>query len=1467
MSGSSSMLWLLTAVVMWSAVVTRTDAATGYYTVVAPKVLRPNTEYHVAVSTMNVAQPTTVVVNVGGRQDSGGNFKTSQFVTVEPYVTRIVRLEIGDVGPGSYNLTAEGTGGINFVNSTALEYVHKSYSVFIQTDKAIYKPGHKVQFRAIVLNSHLKPSVTGALDIYITDGKGNRVKQWNRALTTRGVFSGELELSKNPVLGDWNITVTVLDQVFHKGFQVAEYVLPKYEVTVDVAKHATFKDSKVVATVRAKYTYGRAVKGEATISAYPIYYSGIIQPIFQAPIRKVFPIEGKAVVEFDIVKELRLTDESYERAIQFDVAVEESLTGRRQNTSAQTLLHKHKYKMELVKTSEYFKPGLKYTAFIKLSHHDGTPVQDKTNPVRVRHGFSYNNEDYTETQHKLSPTGLIELVYYPPAINVTTLGIEAEYLDIKEWFSTVSAAVSPSDSFIQTIVKTEKPMVNQDIEIEVNSTTPIRYVSYQVLGRGDVIIASTVQANGENGQRTISWRFLATYAMAPTAHIVVQYVREDGEVVADALDIELEGVFQNFVNIQAPENDLEPGANVELTVEAKPNSYIGLLGIDQSVLLLKTGNDIIQDDVLDELRSYDNSDSNRLLPFIRGDRDRRALFRWPGSFTAQEAFDKSGALIMTNGYVHEHNPWLYYRSGFPVSDFDLMVAENLPQFSSIASDSAASAVPTVRSNFPETWLWQMLEAGFDGKTSLRKTVPDTITSWVITAFSVDPLYGLGLMESPKKVRVFRRFFVSLDLPYSVIRGEIVAIPVVVFNYMDREVAADVTLENSGQFDFADYSNDVNDVPGIELYRRKKVKVPANSGAATSFMITPKQLGYISVKVTATSPLAGDAIDRKLLVKAEGETQYRNKAVFIDLRNKNAFSTNVTLDIPVNIVPGSEQIEVSAVGDLLGPSIPNLANLIKMPYGCGEQNMLNFVPNIVIIEYLKNTHQLTQAIESKALRYLEKGYQQELTYRRSNGSFSAFGSADPSGSTWLTAFVARSFRQAMPYINIEEKVILEALQWLASNQAPNGSFPEVGQVSHKDMQGGSAKGLALTAYTLLAFLENAKATPLYRNIINKGIDYIVRNLNGLEDPYAIAICAYTLQLAQHPVADIAFNLLESAAEATTDTKWWRRPVGETDKKNPWVNVPNSVNVEMTAYSLLTYLQRGLIDDALPIMRWLVTQQNDQGGFASTQDTVIALTALAKLAEKIVTSDVDVSVVFTYNKGTSTNIKVNKANSMILQKHEIPRKVRQVDINATGSGFAIVQVSYRYNVNVTGAWPLFTLDPQVDKNSDNNHLQLSICSGFVGGNESNMAVMEVALPSGFTVDLDSLPSLQISQNVKRVETKEGDTVVVLYFDKMTRKEYCPTVSAFRTHKVAKQKPVHVTMYDYYDQTRRARVFYEPRVATLCDICEGEDCEKVCTSKPGSLGEDGGSEKGSAAHISVHVFVQLVTTLFVVYALRFL
>lgn len=65
------------------------------------------------------------------------------------------------------------------------------------------------------------------------------------------------------------------------------------------------------------------------------------------------------------------------------------------------------------------------------------------------------------------------------------------------------------------------------------------------------------------------------------------------------------------------------------------------------------------------------------------------------------------------------------------------------------------------------------------------------------------------------------------------------------------------------------------------------------------------------------------------------------------------------------------------------------------------------------------------------------------------------------------------------------------------------------------------------------------------------------------------------------------------------KWWKRMEKKSDADNPHAKSPNSVDVEMTGYALLTYLERGLVEDCMPVMSWLLSQQNSGGGFASTQ----------------------------------------------------------------------------------------------------------------------------------------------------------------------------------------------------------------------------------------------------------------------------
>lgn len=53
-----------------------------------------------------------------------------------------------------------------------------------------------------------------------------------------------------------------------------------------------------------------------------------------------------------------------------------------------------------------------------------------------------------------------------------------------------------------------------------------------------------------------------------------------------------------------------PGQEVDITVISKPNSYVGLLGVDQSVLLLRKGNDLDKSQIFNELDEYSRKQSS-----------------------------------------------------------------------------------------------------------------------------------------------------------------------------------------------------------------------------------------------------------------------------------------------------------------------------------------------------------------------------------------------------------------------------------------------------------------------------------------------------------------------------------------------------------------------------------------------------------------------------------------------------------------------------------------------------------------------------------------------------------------------------------------------------------------------------------------------------------------------------------------
>ena len=126
----------------------------------------------------------------------------------------------------------------------------------------------------------------------------------------------------------------------------------------------------------------------------------------------------------------------------------------------------------------------------------------------------------------------------------------------------------------------------------------------------------------------------------------------------------------------------------------------------------------------------------------------------------------------------------------------------------------------------------------------------------------------------------------------------------------------------------------------------------------------------------------------------------------------------------------------------------------MPTGCGEQNMIGLVPNIYLLNYLNGTNQKNEELERKAKEYMKIGYKRQANYRHQNGAYSVWGEKEgvkKEGSSWLTAFVVKSFSEASDYIPVESEVVQKSIDWLMGSQGEGGCFNKSGSVSHSSLK--------------------------------------------------------------------------------------------------------------------------------------------------------------------------------------------------------------------------------------------------------------------------------------------------------------------------------------------------------------------------------------------------------------------------------
>jgi CD109 antigen len=939
------------------------DKVDGYVALV-PSVLRSGETASFSFTLTHKDEPAYNLVSVEVL-DKG---KTLASQSAEIDGTGTVAFELPAVSPGEYEVRVAGTG---FAETTPVQ-IQAGTLLFLETDKPIYKPGQTVMVRLVALDSELKP-VQAEATLEVQDAKGIKIFKQVLATDEYGTVTAELPLSAEPNLGTWKLTATAGDASTQLDVRVEKYVLPKYEVKAELPKEWFLVDENITGHVTSHYSYGLPVEGELKITASR--YVGVWEEYasFTAP------IDGEGDFSLEPAGYVAGVPEAGGLGnVRLDITVVEKATGYEQTTTELITVAESPVNIRLIAESSAFKPTLPFSVLVVTETPGGESVE-----AEVMMDVYYYTEDYEEAGHEArrveTGRGTALAQFTPPedAVNMMISATSGLAWANKE----VTAAYSPSGSFVHVQQTGDLALaVGGMASFSVAATAEAGTMYYEVVSRGRVVFSSSAADE-------IAFR--VTPAMAPAARLLVYQILPNSEVAADALPFEVAGEYPQEVTASFSAEEAKPGDPVEVQVQTEGRAKVGLVAVDHSVFILAE-NRLNLEQVFAELERLYMQPQAEL---------HEGEWMWGGPITipgAKETFEDAGLIVLSNKKVPEGK-----ELESPMRAFAAEAAKGDGVFAADVSTTAAGTETTVapgaaepptnaegqlaevqrvRQYFPETWIWDETVTDDSGNATLSYEAPDSITTWDLRAVALSPERGLGIAET--SLTVFQPFFLQADLPYSAIRGEEFPIKIALYNYLDTPQEIQVEIEPAPWFDLLEGATTTVTVAGGDI-------------GSAEFRIRPKTIGNQLVNVTARSPEAADAVIKSMIVEPEGVG--RETVENLVLPAGQTRTLNLALPDLLRLVPDSERAYVAVTGSLLAQTIEGLDQLLQMPFGCGEQNMILFAPDAFILKYLKETRQLKPEIQAKAEMLLITGYQRELTYRHSDGSFSAFGEQDESGS--------------------------------------------------------------------------------------------------------------------------------------------------------------------------------------------------------------------------------------------------------------------------------------------------------------------------------------------------------------------------------------------------------------------------------------------------------------------------------------
>uniref|UniRef100_A0A8C7JKE6 Complement C3 n=1 Tax=Oncorhynchus kisutch TaxID=8019 RepID=A0A8C7JKE6_ONCKI len=1297
--------------------------------------------------------------------------------------------------------------------------------IFVQTDKTIYTPESKVYYRVFALNSGLE-AVSDIINVEIMNPDGITLKQ-NNYKPQNGIISGHFPIPEITRHGNWKVVSNFKNNPhknFTADFEVKEYVLPSFEVILTVSKSFFYvDDDELSVNIDARYLFGEPVTGFGFVVFGVIQVDG--RTSFPSSLQRVELIKGvgKAVLKIQHIKE---TFPDINNLLQKSLYISVNVltdTGSEMVKAEKKgiFIVKSPYSIHFKKTPLYFKPGMPYDISVYVTNPDDSPANNIDVEALHKHqqvqGKTHENGIAKMTIN--TDVGTAEL---PITVKTNVNGLGDDRQGTQMMTAKPYKSKDNSQNYIHINIHSAEVKIGERLKVDLSlGSSPAAQHDKHILSKGQLIFSERL--DWRKGQGLVTNSLMVNKDMIPSFRIVAYYHVGQKEVVSDSVWVDVKDTCMGSVRMLT---SYAPGAEVTLSVIGDSEARVGLVAVDNGVYVLNDKNRLTQTKIWDIIEKHDtgctagsgkdsmgvfydaglvfasngaghtpertvsscpvNSRRRRAVTIndvvttlasqytglerqccMDGMRknildytcERRAQYISDGT-DCVEAFLKCCREMATKREEAKTDQLILARSEEEDEDFE--------SFNDIIS----------RSFFPESWLWNeeslslplacpkhmVLSLIFAHLSILVATLSTSSILWQLSC-------SIGICVSePLKVIVWKNFFLDLKLPYSAVRNEQLEIKAILHNYMEESITVRVELKET---------SDVCSSASKKGRYIVTVMVDPRSTRSVPFVIIPMKLGLHTIEVKASVRDWGgrDGVKKELRVVVSGA-----------LANQVP-NTPARTHISVTGEQLARTIEAAISGSPLG-------DLLRQPGGCGEQNMIGMTLPLIATHYLDTTKQWDKVgleRRNQAVNYIQRGYEQELAYRKKDGSYAAFDH-EPSG-TWLTAYVAKVFAMANPLIVISGDVLCSAVKWLVmKRQRPNGIFEETGKLLHPTMMGdvlGKDVDDTLTAFVLIT-MQEAHTICIkndgIRNLpesIEKAKQYLEFRNQHLTNPYSVALTSYALANEGKLNQSILFK------HSSTDRTHW--PVSEN----------HLLTLEATAYALLALVKAGAFEEAGPIVRWLKSQGFQRGGESSTQSTIMVFQAVAEyMAKAGKVKDIDLNVDIDIS-GRSEVVKWSFSKSTaLLTRTDKVRTYAHISLFVTREKCKPI-----------------VHEPRTQFKSDRN---------------ATMTILDISLLTGFVVDVEDLKQLSTGTEryIQRFEMDKNLSErgsLIIYLDQVSNK--LADKVAFRIHKVQDVgllQPVGVTVYEYYN---RCVKFYHPnkKDGTLNRLCQEDVCrcaEESCS-----------------------------------------